>query len=70
MAGGIAAASSRFSKLPRPQSSDVKAVAMWGVAAGTGALWFIQMKASNLKKLDLGRIHTTKAFFIFNLRRF
>ncbi|KAL6275488.1 hypothetical protein ACE6H2_019089 [Prunus campanulata] len=42
MAGGIAAASSRFSKLPRPQSSDVKAVAMWGVAAGTGALWFIQ----------------------------
>ncbi|KAB2616695.1 hypothetical protein C1H46_017371 [Malus baccata] len=39
MAGGLAA---RFSKLPVPQSSDVKAAAMWGVAAGTGALWFVQ----------------------------
>ncbi|XP_004294723.1 PREDICTED: ubiquinol-cytochrome c reductase complex 6.7 kDa protein-like [Fragaria vesca subsp. vesca] len=42
MAGGIASGSSRLSKLLRPPSTDVKAAAMWGVAAGTGALWFVQ----------------------------
>ncbi|KAK9940994.1 hypothetical protein M0R45_017625 [Rubus argutus] len=44
MAGGIASGSSRLSKLLRPPSTDVKAAAMWGVAAGTGALWFVQLK--------------------------
>ncbi|KAJ7959520.1 Ubiquinol-cytochrome c reductase complex 6.7 kDa [Quillaja saponaria] len=27
----------------RLQSTDVKAAAMWGVAATTGALWFVQI---------------------------
>nr|DAD38604.1 TPA_asm: hypothetical protein HUJ06_012926 [Nelumbo nucifera] len=27
----------------RPQSADIQAAAMWGVAATTGALWLIQV---------------------------
>ncbi|URE27119.1 Ubiquinol-cytochrome c reductase complex 6.7 kDa [Musa troglodytarum] len=26
----------------RPQSTDIAAAATWGVAAATGALWFVQ----------------------------
>ncbi|XP_062012916.1 ubiquinol-cytochrome c reductase complex 6.7 kDa protein [Rosa rugosa] len=26
----------------RPPSTDLKATTMWGVVAGTGALWFVQ----------------------------
>ncbi|KAL5580491.1 hypothetical protein UlMin_015257 [Ulmus minor] len=43
MAGGAVSSGSKlFSKFVRPQSSDVKAAAMWGVAATTGALWLVQ----------------------------
>ncbi|EXB56009.1 hypothetical protein L484_018798 [Morus notabilis] len=45
-AGGIASGSRLFSKVLRPQSSDVQAAAMWGVAAATGALWLIQVSGS------------------------
>ena len=43
MAGGVASGSRLFSKVLRPQSSDVQAAAMWGVAAATGALWLVQV---------------------------
>ncbi|KAK9280281.1 hypothetical protein L1049_013969 [Liquidambar formosana] len=45
MGGGIASGSGLFKFVRpgfRPQSTDFQAAAMWGVAAGTGALWLIQ----------------------------
>ncbi|KAF7830853.1 Ubiquinol-cytochrome c reductase complex 6.7 kDa protein [Senna tora] len=38
---GMAGLASRF-RLNRIQSTDVQAAAMWGVAAGTGALYLVQ----------------------------
>ncbi|RWW25298.1 hypothetical protein GW17_00010371 [Ensete ventricosum] len=34
----------------RPQSTDIAAAATWGVAATTGALWFIQVQRRSLNQ--------------------
>ncbi|KAK9283826.1 hypothetical protein L1049_012080 [Liquidambar formosana] len=46
MAGGSVTAGSGLFKFlnprRRPQSTDIQAAVMWGVAATTGALWIVQ----------------------------
>lgn len=49
MAGAVAASGSKFlrpSLRPKIQPADVQAAAMWGLAAGTTALWLVQVSLS------------------------